>query len=82
MSETVILHICTGGKKCPKKGSCELAKKLKQTVKELGDKVKVEEERCMGLCSTGPNIIATPSGKQYARVKEADLKGIVEKNSK
>lgn len=76
----VQLHICTRGDTCPARGSCELAVKLKQTVESLGlgDRVQVCEEGCMGLCSSGPNIIATPQGKQHHEVTESDLVQIVQ----
>ncbi|MBY0358610.1 MAG: (2Fe-2S) ferredoxin domain-containing protein [Candidatus Obscuribacterales bacterium] len=84
MNKTMVeLHICTSGKTCPKRGSCEIAKKLKETVSSLNldDKVLVHEEGCMGLCRSGPNIIAMPYGTKYGYVQETDLPKIVQENA-
>jgi NADH:ubiquinone oxidoreductase subunit F (NADH-binding)/(2Fe-2S) ferredoxin len=46
--------------------------------KGLADKVRVVETGCHGFCEQGPIVVVQPKGLFYARVRAADVAGIIE----
>ncbi len=80
MSETKCkLLVCTRGKKCPKRGSEELAKSLRKEVDRQGlqDRIKVKDSDCLKLCKTGPSMMVLPEEVCYGNVSTSDCQEIV-----
>lgn len=80
MGQLLTFHVCTSGRTCPKRQSCDVAEALRRAVAELGggDRIVVVEEGCLCLCRTGPTIVVSPGGYQYGHVTAADCRELVE----
>jgi NADH:ubiquinone oxidoreductase subunit E len=65
---------------CGAKGGDDLKTVLKQEIKERGwsGKVRVSTTGCMGLCSSGPNILLHPQKIHFSEVTREDLNSILE----
>jgi len=80
MSKKVKIYICTEGKKCPKKGSKDVARALKKAVDTQdpdGQSIVVKECKCLDLCKKGPAIVVMPDKVRYGRVEPEDAGAIV-----
>jgi (2Fe-2S) ferredoxin len=65
---------------CGSKGGGVLKDLLKNAVSARGwkGKVRVSSSGCMGLCTSGPNVVLYPQGIHFSAVTEADLPAILE----
>lgn len=73
------IFVCTAGKKCPKRGSREVAEALNRAVQEL-DKtgsLVIKECKCLDLCKQGPAVVVMPHKHKYGGVSQADARAIV-----
>jgi (2Fe-2S) ferredoxin len=79
MAKKPKIHVCERGKHCCKRGGEEVYKAIKRELKaqDLKGDIKLESEKCMGLCSTGPTVIVTPGGIQYGGVTPEDAAELV-----
>jgi len=78
------VFVCTndrgGERKSCADGNSQL---LKETLKRVADergwkgKVRVSTSGCMGLCSTGPNVMIYPQKVLFSGVSLDDVEGIV-----
>lgn len=82
-----IIYICVNERppqedSCGPRGSVDIARKIKETVKgmNLPFKVRVSRTLCFGLCSQGPNIAIFPDNAWYHRVKLEDIPEILRKH--
>lgn len=66
-----ILYVCCGSK-CKKRGSKQLYKQLKNSVKEksLKRKVQVIKTGCTDRCKMGPVVAMMPDNEWHFRVDE------------
>lgn len=73
------IYVCTAGKKCPKKGSREVAEALNRAVKELDGtgSLAIKECKCLDLCKQGPVVVVMPHKHKYGGVGHADARAIV-----
>lgn len=73
--------IC-GGTGCTSSGSKVLQKEFENQIKlnNLENEVKLVQTGCFGLCALGPVVVVYPEGAFYSRVKEEDVKEIVEEH--
>jgi len=71
-----------GGTGCTSSGSTKLTEILKdELVKhDLENEIEVVVTGCFGLCELGPVVIIYPEGTFYSRVKESDIKELVEEH--
>ena len=71
------VYVCNFGKECSKKGSPELADKLKKWAKEEHKgEIKVIRSGCLGQCDDAIAIACYPEKKFLLDVKEDDFKEI------
>jgi (2Fe-2S) ferredoxin len=80
MSKTICkVLVCTRGKKCPKRGSEELAQSLRKEVDRqgLGERIKVKDSDCLKLCKTGPSVMVMPDEVCYGNVSSLDCQEII-----
>lgn len=82
-----IVYVCVNERppqedSCGTRGSVDIARKLKETVKELKlpYKVRVSRVLCLGLCSIGPNLVIFPENVWYHGVKPEDIPEILRKH--
>lgn len=80
----VHVFVCTndrGGerKSCADDGSLPVKEALKRAVDEKGwkGKVRVSASGCMGLCTTGPNVMIYPQKVLFSGVSPDDVESIV-----
>ncbi len=73
--------IC-GGTGCTSSGSKLLQEEFENQLKanNLENEVKIVQTGCFGLCALGPVVVVYPEGAFYSRVKEEDVKEIVEEH--
>ena len=71
-----------GGTGCTSSGSHKLIQEFEKQLQEnhLEKEVKVIQTGCFGLCALGPVVVVYPEGSFYSRVKEEDVKEIVEEH--
>lgn len=83
MPKKTTIHVCVRGKHCCKRDSEDVYKALKREIKEQGLKgeLELEDEKCLGLCRTGPTVIVTPGGIQYGGVEPGDAAELVRVHS-
>ena len=63
---------------CGPKGSMELMRKLKQTVRESGRKdLRVQKSGCLDFCEFGPTCVVYPDGAWYALTDDAALEAVL-----
>lgn len=76
----LIFHVCTRGRTCPKRQSCEVADALRAAIVELDAVAKavVTGEACLCLCRTGPTVIVMPGNHQYGHVQPSDCRELVD----
>ncbi|MBY0552578.1 MAG: (2Fe-2S) ferredoxin domain-containing protein [Candidatus Obscuribacterales bacterium] len=76
----LIFHVCTRGRTCPKRRSCDVAEALREAIVEFDAVAKavVVEEACLCLCRTGPTVVFMPGNHQYGHVQPADCRELVE----
>ncbi len=79
------VFVCTqqkpeGVSSCPKNGSLQVLQALEREIAAHGldNEVQLTTSGCLGLCDEGPVLILYPQGTWYRRVKEEDVRGIVE----
>lgn len=79
------LFICTktrdGEKKsCGDAGSSQLKAEIKAEIEHRGWKgvVRVSDSGCLGVCSTGPNIMLYPRKTWFSGVSRDDLPEIIQ----
>jgi (2Fe-2S) ferredoxin len=77
--------VCSGPVCRDQRGSAELRKHLADTiaVRELGDRVRVVDEVCLGHCLRGPNVLVVEENQRtvlYNRMTVADLDRVVERH--
>ena len=74
--------IICGGTGCTSSGSKTLQKEFENQLKlnNLENEVKLVQTGCFGLCALGPVVVVYPEGAFYSRVKEDDVKEIVEEH--
>ena len=71
------VYVCNFGKECSKRGSPELADKLKKWAKEEHKgEIKVIRSGCLGQCDDAIAIACYPEKKFLLDVKEDDFKEI------
>jgi len=73
------LFVCMGDS-CSGNGAKKVTKALKTALADRGleKKVHLNRSRCLKCCGDGPNIVVTPDGHQFTKVKPADAKRIVD----
>jgi len=78
------LFVCTktrddSRKSCGDDCGIQLAKSLKQEVKQRGLKpaVRVSTSGCLGVCENGPNIMIYPQGIWFSGVTNEDIPEIM-----
>lgn len=66
---------------CQDKGGSEIRALLKEGVEIRGLKprVRVSGSGCLGLCGTGPTVIAYPQGVLFAKVEPGDVESILDR---
>lgn len=79
--KTVVL-VCTnerldGTACCADRGSLDLHKKLKETIKAIDPTVRVIRSSCLNNCKDGPTVAVMPANKWFVGVEEKDLEEIV-----
>jgi (2Fe-2S) ferredoxin len=76
---TVKLVVCTEGKKCCKRGSKRVFRRLEEEIERggHGSTIKLKESDCLKLCKTGPTLVVKPDGPSYGNVDESDCAEIV-----
>lgn len=63
---------------CGPKGSMELMRKLKQTVRESGRKdLRVQKSGCLDFCEFGPTCVVYPDGAWYALTDDDALEAVL-----
>ena len=63
---------------CGPKGSMDLMRKLKQTVRESGRKdLRVQKSGCLDFCEFGPTCVVYPDGAWYALSDDAALEAVL-----
>jgi len=74
------ITIC-GGTGCHAYGCMKIARGFEEGIQEknLQDKVDVRITGCHGFCERGPIVVVQPQGIFYQRVKEKNIRGIIEK---
>jgi (2Fe-2S) ferredoxin len=81
------LFVCTNRRdadnpkgSCAQSGSEEIAKRLKEVLKEKGlaGRLRACTSSCLDLCETGVSIVQEPEHVAYGRVKLEDVDAIVE----
>jgi (2Fe-2S) ferredoxin len=87
--ETLFL-VCTnrrenGRPACGSSGGDNLRELLKRLVSERrppsgARRARVSSTGCLDCCAEGPTVVVFPGGVRYARVREEDLPGIVERH--
>lgn len=65
-------------KSCGTVGKDSYKAEIKAALKPLGDKVRVSESSCMGLCEEGPNILIYPQQIWFSGVEHSDLPEIIQ----
>jgi len=72
LAEVDHIIYCCQGSKCKKRGGKEVAKEIKQTIKENGwkDNVLVIKTLCTGHCKQGPIIHIQPDNLWYKEVDD------------
>ncbi len=72
------IRICVTG--CRAKGAENIRKRLSQSIKARGleDRVALKETGCHGFCAVAPVVVIEPEGIFYSRVKEKNVKDILE----
>jgi (2Fe-2S) ferredoxin len=73
------VFVCTSGTECPKQGSGDVHRALKNGVAEAGLKglVRVNHAGCMNQCGHGPMVVVYPEDTWYAGVDVAGATRIV-----
>ncbi len=79
MPKRLDIVIC-GGTNCTSSNSIVIKEKIEEELERynLKGEVNVVISGCMGLCQLGPNIVVYPDEVRYIRVKEDDVKELVE----
>jgi len=74
------VFVCTSGKTCPKEGSEEVMKTLRELIADRGLKkqIRINKSGCLDQCGNGAMIVVYPEAVWYAHVKPEDCKEIVE----
>ncbi|MCU0443805.1 MAG: (2Fe-2S) ferredoxin domain-containing protein [Microscillaceae bacterium] len=74
---TKIIYLCVGDK-CKQLGNKELAKQLKEKVKEIGLKHSVEivKTECLGRCKFAPVGSIQPANEWFHQLNPKELKKI------
>jgi len=63
---------------CFPKGSLELMKALKRTLKEQGvERVRVQKSGCLDHCEYGPTCVVYPEGTWYSLTDEATIEALL-----
>ena len=67
---------------CASKGSGDLLKKLKKSLKQrgLGDQIRANKAGCLDNCENGCSLVVYPEGTWYGHVKESDVEELVEQH--
>jgi (2Fe-2S) ferredoxin len=65
---------------CARKGSEELAKRLKEALKEQGlaGRIRACTSSCLDLCESGMSVVQEPEHVAYGNVQLEDVDAIVE----
>ena len=73
--------IC-GGTGCTSSGSDKIAEAFQREINAVGleNEVKVVRTGCFGLCALGPIVVVYPEASFYSRVKEENVKEIVDEH--
>jgi len=76
MSQRIEMQICLGSS-CFSRGNKEVVQYIKDFLKKnhLDDRVIFKGSRCMGLCSSGPNL--NINGRIYRGVTNSQIEGIL-----
>ena len=77
-----LVLVCTnlrenGEECCAQKGSVELHKKLKETVKLLDPAIRVSKTGCLGNCKSGASVVIMPDDIWLGAVTEEDIPEIL-----
>ncbi len=65
--------VCTRGKKCPRKGSCEIYDLVKDNA---GPDTTVVGSKCLGMCKHGPSVVVMPGKLKFKKVSKSEAKTI------
>ncbi len=81
MPKRLDVLVCSGAA-CISNESTVIKNKLQALLKEyqLEDEVAIVETGCMGPCELGPVMLVYPDGVFYIRLKEEDVKDIIEEH--
>lgn len=81
MPKRLDILVCSGAA-CISNESTVIKNKLQALLKEyqLEDEVAIVETGCMGPCELGPVMLVYPDGVFYIRLKEEDVKDIIEEH--
>lgn len=65
----------TGKAACGGRGSYEIFRSLKQTMRDRGlnKEIRVTRTRCLGICELGPNVAVYPEGTWYSGMRPEDI---------
>lgn len=69
---------------CADEKSKDIHKVIKKKIKAknwLKEDVRVSQTLCLGLCSSGPNVLIYPQNIHYSRVSLDDVQVIIDKLS-
>lgn len=79
------LFVCTNQREgeatcCARGGGVAIRDALKRYVKErgLGDRIRISQSGCQGLCEQGPNVMVFPDGYWYHHVQPGDVEAIMQ----
>ncbi|CAH2213781.1 NADH-quinone oxidoreductase subunit NuoF [Tepidibacter aestuarii] len=69
-----------GGTGCTSPESADIFRKLKVEIRKhkLNNEIEVLKTGCLGLCELGPMVVVYPEGVLYSKVKDDDIKELVE----
>jgi len=84
------LFVCTNerdeGSSCGRRGSFEILKALKATIRGRGldheAGIMATKSGCLGLCSVGPNLVVYPQGLWRSSLTHADAIGLLKELAK
>ena len=73
-----VLYLCMGDS-CNGNGAKKISKALKAALADRGleKRIYLNRSHCLKCCGDGPNIVVTPDGHHFTKVKPSDAKRIV-----
>lgn len=70
--KTCKIFVCAEGKKCKKRGSKKVVKRMREAVAAHGDALTLKETGCLKLCKTGCSVMIMPDKISYGNVQPGD----------